>query len=170
MAWTHHHGVTPFKISADVPRGLAVQKYEDWIRERGELMVRLPELFGKQLACHCKNNEKCLGDVLIKLCKELLPPPEDAAVEQAAIDRGREGRTGDLAEASSAPPSPHSPGGHGQPLWVGRGRRLRRFVDGGGICSPGCWPPDRRLPRPGIAEWLHRRLKAVVKGGGCCDV
>ena len=34
--------------------------------------------------------------------------------------------------------------GVGPPLSVGRGSRRRELQDGGGLCSPGLWPPERR--------------------------
>jgi len=34
--------------------------------------------------------------------------------------------------------------GLGQPLLVGRGAKKRELQDGGGLCSPGLWPPGKR--------------------------
>jgi hypothetical protein len=47
----------------------ALRRYEQKIRNRPDLMARLPELEGKTLACWCKP-EDCHGDVLIRLIAE----------------------------------------------------------------------------------------------------
>lgn len=47
----------------------AISKYEEWIRQRSELMDALPEIAGKVLGCWCAP-KSCHGDVLIRLCRE----------------------------------------------------------------------------------------------------
>lgn len=51
-------------------RNEAIQKYEEYIRNKPELLQDLHELKGKTLGCFCKPLS-CHGDVLIKLIKEL---------------------------------------------------------------------------------------------------
>lgn len=60
----------PFKIGIDGSRGEVVEKYEEWIRSKPELLKALPELKGKRLGCYCKPLP-CHGDVLLKLLKEV---------------------------------------------------------------------------------------------------
>ena len=62
----------PFKISeCDGSAHTAVSKYEEYIRNKPELMASIvDELSGKVLYCWCKPNV-CHGDVLVKLYKEL---------------------------------------------------------------------------------------------------
>lgn len=47
----------------------AIQKYEEYIRNKPELLADLHELKGKILGCFCKP-KACHGDILIKLIKE----------------------------------------------------------------------------------------------------
>jgi hypothetical protein len=47
----------------------AVERYEEHIRSRPDLLARLPELRGKRLGCWCKP-APCHGDVLIRLLAE----------------------------------------------------------------------------------------------------
>jgi hypothetical protein len=60
----------PFVIGTDGTRGEVIQKYEDYIRNKPELLAQLPELEGEVLGCFCKP-AACHGDVLIKLLGEL---------------------------------------------------------------------------------------------------
>ena len=50
----------------------AVERYEAYLRQRQDLLERLPQLRGKVLGCWCKKrgDEPCHGDVLVKLLKE----------------------------------------------------------------------------------------------------
>lgn len=48
-------------------------KYEEWLT-KGDgkyLMDDLSELKGKKLGCWCKSNQKCHGDILIRLVNNL---------------------------------------------------------------------------------------------------
>ena len=40
--------------------------------------------------------------------------------------------------------------GTGEPLRVKTRQGSRLLIDGGGLCSPGLWPPDRRVERTGL--------------------
>ena len=53
-------------------RAGAIARYEQKIRNRPDLLARLPELEGKTLACWCKP-QACHGDVLVKLIEENSP-------------------------------------------------------------------------------------------------
>ena len=130
-----------------------------------DLLQEVPSLLGKKLACHCHPTDKCHADVLIEISRSHVLPPTDGAIAEASTIRGWKGRIkADDMEAHSGPStvSPQT-AGNGPPLWVGRGHKLRRFVDGGGICSPGCWLPDRRRPSPPVAEWLRLRIRSVLE-------
>lgn len=59
--------------SRDVTSKMAsIQKYEQYIRSRKDLMADLEELRGKTLGCWCKvtPSTPCHGDVLIQLLSE----------------------------------------------------------------------------------------------------
>lgn len=56
----------PFIIGRDGDRATVVKKYEEYLRERRDLMDRLPELRGRDLVCFC-SPEECHGDVLLRL-------------------------------------------------------------------------------------------------------
>lgn len=53
---------------------LCLELYERYVRSHSELMESLHELDGKVLGCWCKDNpdDKCHGDVLLKLRAEQL--------------------------------------------------------------------------------------------------
>jgi hypothetical protein len=59
----------PFVIGTDGTRAEVIQMYEDYIRNKPELLAQLPELEGEILGCFCKP-AACHGDVLIKLLGE----------------------------------------------------------------------------------------------------
>ena len=68
------------------------------------------------------------------------------------MSQGRQARPGaaavvmvDISDVEvDAPPFGRGSRGVGQALSVGRGARRRELQDGGGLCSPGLWPPNRR--------------------------
>lgn len=60
----------PFIIGIDGTRAEVIERYEEYVRSRPELMKALPELEGKILGCYC-HPKFCHGDVLIKLLDEL---------------------------------------------------------------------------------------------------
>ena len=59
----------PFKIGKDGNRQEVIDKYEEYIRNKPELLTDLQELKGKTLGCWCKPKD-CHGDVLAKLINE----------------------------------------------------------------------------------------------------
>lgn len=56
----------PFKIGRDGTREEVVAKYEQYLLGRPDLLARLPDLRGKDLACWC-HPLACHGDVLLRL-------------------------------------------------------------------------------------------------------
>ena len=60
----------PFVIGKDGTREEVIKKYEEYIRNKPELLNRLNELKNKRLGCYCSPRYKCHGDVLVKLLKE----------------------------------------------------------------------------------------------------
>lgn len=65
--YSHREGTMATFVVKD--RETAIQKYEEYIRNRPELMNQLYTLKGKVLGCYCKPLP-CHGDILIKLIKE----------------------------------------------------------------------------------------------------
>ena len=59
----------PFKIGKDGNRKEVIDKYEEYIRKRPELLKDLNELKNKKLGCYCFPL-LCHGEVLIKLIEE----------------------------------------------------------------------------------------------------
>lgn len=59
----------PYVIGKDGNRKQVIEKYEEYIRNKPELLDSLYELVGKRLACFCFP-KLCHGDILIKLMKE----------------------------------------------------------------------------------------------------
>lgn len=60
----------PFVIGPDGDRAAVIEKYENWIRMRPDLIARLPELKNKVLACWC-SPQRCHCEILLKLLVEL---------------------------------------------------------------------------------------------------
>jgi hypothetical protein len=89
------------------------------------------------------------------------PPPTDGALTQAAQLRGWISTDHLQREAAQSPHSEDT-AGYGSPLWIGRGRKLRRLSDGGGLCSPGCWPPNQRKDRGTLSQWLRVRTRRCI--------
>lgn len=45
--------------------------YEEYLKSKPELLKQLPELSGKTIACFCETGNKCHGDVLIRVGREV---------------------------------------------------------------------------------------------------
>jgi len=61
----------PFRIGPDGGREMVIKKYEEYIRNKPELIQSLSELKGKTLGCFCTTSyQACHGEVLIKLIEE----------------------------------------------------------------------------------------------------
>jgi hypothetical protein len=56
----------PFSPQEVGGRRIAIEMYENWLREQPELMASLWELKGKVLGCHCAPSP-CHGEVLVRL-------------------------------------------------------------------------------------------------------
>jgi len=59
----------PFQIEPRCSKEQAIAKYEEYIRQRPDLLAQLPTLVGKRLGCYC-HPLPCHGNVLIKLMRE----------------------------------------------------------------------------------------------------
>jgi hypothetical protein len=57
----------PFKIKDGVSREEVMERYRAYLHERPDLLARVPELSGKVLACWCKPDLLCHGDILADL-------------------------------------------------------------------------------------------------------
>ena len=51
-------------------REACIAEYERHVRGSPRLLVRLPDLLGQYIVCHC-HPLPCHGDVLVRLCSEL---------------------------------------------------------------------------------------------------
>lgn len=60
----------PYRPGTNVTPAQAVAKYRGFLRERPDLMMALPELKGKNLACWCKPDAPCHADILLELANE----------------------------------------------------------------------------------------------------
>ena len=59
----------PFAVNEESERGAVVERYREYILNSEELLARLDELEGKTLACWCKLDQRCHGDVLLELLR-----------------------------------------------------------------------------------------------------
>ena len=147
----------PFPIKAAGSRDRALEQYEAYLENNADLKKKLPELEGRKLMCHCGLGERCHGDILIeefkkyvdKFANEVAPPPpgDDAVYAEAARRKEESGRRTPKNMEGRAEPSVVE--GVGPPLFVYKGATRRVLSEGGGLCSPGLWPPDRRFEPEG---------------------
>ena len=92
---------------------------------------------------------------------------EGAGVVEGAV--GDDGLPARLLPEPAEESDPHV-GGAG-PGWRGQGPprrtqvmgRPRAFHDGGGLCSPGRWPCDRRVLPSGVGGSFFSELKALLR-------
>ena len=62
----------PFKVAVHGRIG-AIRRYEAMLRKNDDLLKRLPQLSGFRLVCHCRANQACHADSIIKVYKSLFP-------------------------------------------------------------------------------------------------
>ncbi len=72
------------------------------------------------------------------------PPEDDELLAPLRELEQAQQEESDTEPDAGAPPRGAGLVGRGAPLHVGKGRRRRLLQDGGGLCSPGLWPPARR--------------------------
>ena len=177
----------PFKIGRDGTRDQVIAKYKQYIVDTG-LSRRVRELRGSVLLCHCARDLPCHGDHLVELAEARAPDfgpgstdvPSQVKYVQVPENHGDlESYLEDHAGAVSGPP----PGSFGPPAPTtssrsGAGARLgsgpprfaefmgssKPFADGGGLCSPGRWHPDRRPPAVPALVPLRELLYAEFMG------
>ena len=141
--------------------------FADKLAKDDELQAKLLDLEGRRLACHCRTSLRCHGDIIIESFVRMReaaleigrapPPTMEAALGEAAQRREAAGTSAPPAKLAGRQ-SPTVRAGHGDPLFVSQGRSRRLFADGGGLCSPGQWPPSRRLPESGVAAQFQRAI------------
>jgi Domain of unknown function (DUF4326) len=56
----------PFTVE-EFGRERAIELYEAWLLEQPDLLEQLPRLRGRLLACYCRLDEPCHGDVLARM-------------------------------------------------------------------------------------------------------
>ena len=142
----------PFIIGQDGNREEVIDRFAVHLKGQEDLQGRLPTLAGRILACHCAAHEPCHADVLIR---EFTNVCGGAQEEDGATSEEDE-----LGQPKAAPGSGWR--GCGDPTWAGHGGRARGLRDGGGLCSPGRWPPSRRRLPP-LGTTLATLLIKVVE-------
>ena len=137
----------PFKISPACTRTEAISRFKAYFKDQG-LFGSISEIVGRDLLCHCRLDEACHGDYLLAMAHHAGEHQVPSMVD--FVDDGLPVRI--EAPVNAEPPElvPAVSAG-----WRGSGPpRVARhiggdkpFCDGGGLCSPGRWPPaKRRLP------------------------
>lgn len=61
----------PFVIGVHGARAEVIKMHAEWLPKQPALMARLPELRGKVLGCACRTDQRCHGDVLLRLISQL---------------------------------------------------------------------------------------------------
>ena len=142
--WCNHFRVSQYG------REEAVAMFKRRIKADDAMMNKIHELKGKTLICHCRPEELCHGDSLKEILADLTLQSDQSPKEGLDIDEGNEG-------------PPHrggeGPRGIGPPLMTWKKGQPRELADGGGLCSPGKWPLNRRRYENGEAS---SELRAVI--------
>ena len=130
-------------------RKQAITQYESYFRLKEEMLERIPQSQDKVLVCHCRVDEACHADVLIKLFDEHFanvsnngeePPPAEELFEAAKNREVVEDPETDTEPDEDAAPCGSGWVGKRPHMQVGQGLKARRLRDGAGLCSPGRWP------------------------------
>ena len=144
------------------------------VREDPQYGLRVHELSGKRLLCHCRVTEKCHADNLRDLFRDWHPhafDPSSAArpplsTELNILVKAREDRE-DSEESGLEDAEAEAPQGWpgtGKPMVIGSGYVERRLCDGQGLCSPGaCARGDRCYPSSQIWTSLSRLFLATAE-------
>ena len=124
--------------------------------------VSLEELGGKTLCCHCPRDLPCHGDVLIDAYSDRFGSPTGVApssidIREAIAVKAAQ-RTAANKKVGAYPSVPSVFMGEGDPILVTKGISDRLLVDGGGLCSPGMWAPDKRRPTSKTAGHIRGQL------------
>lgn len=166
----------PFPILPGMPRGRVIKRFKFYLSRSPALVNRLHELGGKVLACHCPRGLPCHGDILIEAYRDrflaaAMVPPSDAQVGATRDARITQAVAGGHVAHRPAPTDPTRQLGVGDPARVEKGGARRLLVDGGGLCSPGLWPPSRRAPPTPRGEAVRRQLEgALAESGFSMDI
>lgn len=85
----------PWVIGRDGTREEVIDAYEQWVRQKPELMAALPELKDKVMGCWCKTEANsdipCHGDVLLKLLREMGIEQEEPVKINEILPEGSNG-------------------------------------------------------------------------------
>ena len=157
----------PFKVSSDAPRKKVIKDFKRHLEQARHLLDRLNSLAGGVLACHCPVGLPCHGDVIIQVFKDRFctgteKPPDDTAISKAIEARSTESAGASRGAKTAGPSAPSVQAGHGMPIMVRASGRERLLVDGGGLCSPGLWPPWRRPPSKPLGVKIRQQLKLAL--------
>ena len=155
-------------------RDRAVELHATEVQEDPQCRLRIHELSGKRLLCHCRPAEKCHADNLRDLFRAQHPqvfdpssssrPPLSSELNilaKAREDREDSEESG-LEDAEAT--APQGWPGTGEPMLIGSGYVERRLCDGQGLCSPGPWAPeDRCYPSSKLWTSLSRLFLATAE-------
>ena len=135
----------PFKIGRDGSREEVLVKFRAMAEKKWD-RVDLEKIRGELLLCHCGHGVACHGDILAELAEQTV----EAEAPDVKMAEGIEDGLG--VRPDPEPEEKTQEETAGQARWRGRGPprqvqvmgKWKPFQDGGGLCSPGRWPPERR--------------------------
>ena len=145
------------------------------------------------LRCHCRDEEECHGDILIELAEKKEPrdhEPKDTPNEGPLVtqvpeslrevddyvgDHGTGGITevppGDFAGLTVRSEGRRRPPGRGGPRLAEYLGSAKPFADGGALCSPGRWAPEKRNTEDkglyALRDILFSHFGAAARSAGC---
>lgn len=143
----------PFIIGAHGGRHEVIKRFASYLDDSPHLLAGMSALSGCVLVCHCALRERCHGDSII-----------------AAFLRDFQGVDNLDGETSSSDEA----GNQKARRWLAwrrtahtcrAGARWRDTKEGGGLCSPGRWLPERRRLPPAGAD-LGCRLARLADDHG----
>ena len=152
--YSRRSGTTVTKCQIKFGRDRAVELHATEVQEDPQYRLRIHELSGKRLLCHCRAAEKCHADNLRALFRAQHPQAFDPSSsarpplssELNILAKAREDRedSEDSGLEDAEADAPQGWPGTGKPMVIGSGYVERRLCDGQGLCSPGAWAPRDR--------------------------
>ena len=150
--WANRYKVSKFG------RDRAIELHRAEVQENPRYGLKVHELFGKRLLCHCSQNEKCHADNIRDLFRDWHPhafDPSSSERPPLSIEHREDSEESGLEDAEAD--APQGWPGTGKPMVLGSGYVERRLCDGQGLCSPFAWAPeDRQYPSSQLSASISR--------------
>ena len=153
-----------YEVSVFV-RERAISQFGQKLKRDGELRARLWTLSGLRLVCHCRLNQPCHADEIIREFRQAYPgaydwenpdcePPSSEVLNCLARLRLEPEPNDEPSADEQVPEQGAGWRGTGPPMSVGEGYVAREVCDEQSLASPGRWPIAQRR-YPGSEVWTE---------------